>query len=68
MNDFLNPKSMTDTWGVWRGCDDYVTNSLASQFDLDTAWTGILLSFLFGSIVFAAGNMNACRSITLLCS
>jgi hypothetical protein len=57
MNDFLNPKSMT-TPGACAGVVMFVTNSLAFHFNLPTAWTGLLLSFLLGFIVFAAKNIG----------
>jgi len=57
MNDFLNPKSMT-TPGACAGIVMLITNALANQFSLPTAWTGIVLSFLLGFIVFAAENIT----------
>lgn len=50
--DFLDPKSML-TPGVAGSLTVLITGTLASQFGLPGNWTGLILSFLFGLMVWA---------------
>ena len=53
MKEFVNPKSML-TPGVAGGIAMLIANSLWLQFSLEPRWTGLILSFMFGLLVFAA--------------
>jgi hypothetical protein len=51
LDEFLNPKSML-TPGLAGALTMLITNTLATQFGLWPNYTGLLISFLFGSLVF----------------
>src|SRR5258708_4001030 len=55
-NEFLNPKSMV-TPGIAGGIIVLITNALRTQFQLPGNWSSLLLSFLFGTIVFGAATI-----------
>lgn len=52
-NEFLNPKSML-TPGIAGSLTTLFTNTLAAQFGCPPNYTGLVISFVFGLIVFAA--------------
>ena len=54
IESFLNPQSML-TPGILGALTMMVTNALALNFALPRAWTGIILSFVFGLLVFVTG-------------
>ena len=49
---FLNPKGML-TPGIAGAMTTLITASLASQFGLPAKWTGLLVSALFGLVVWS---------------
>src|SRR5437763_11205169 len=53
LKEFLNPHSML-TPGACGGITMLITNTLAAQFGAPPNYTGLMISFLFGLIVFAA--------------
>jgi hypothetical protein len=55
-DEFLNPKSML-TPGIAGGLTMLITNALVKQFDLPGSWTSLIVSFLFGLVVFAAPTL-----------
>jgi hypothetical protein len=61
-SEFLNPKSMV-TPGVAGGLTMLITNALAKQFDLPGNWTSLMVSFLFGLLVFGAALSIAQRLV-----
>ena len=56
IKEFLNPKSML-TPGLAGGITMMITNSLWVQFALPQKWTALLVSFLFGAIVFSVKSV-----------
>ncbi|UWF48919.1 hypothetical protein NYP20_27130 [Pseudomonas sp. N3-W] len=51
--EFLNPKSML-TPGIAGSLTMFITNTLVNQFGVPPNYTGLLISILFGLVVFAA--------------
>jgi hypothetical protein len=51
LDEFLNPKSML-TPGLAGALTMFITNSLAKQFGLAPNYTGLVISFLIGLLVF----------------
>lgn len=62
MKDFLNPASML-TPGLAGSMTMLITNALSVQFELTPSWTGLLISFLCGTLVFIAGVSLAQRLV-----
>jgi len=56
IKDFLNPKSML-TPGLAGGVTMMIANALWLQFSLPQKWTGLVISFLFGLLVFITENI-----------
>jgi hypothetical protein len=55
LSDFLNPNSMI-TPGAAGAFTMMITNTLCQQFtELHLGFTGLVVSFLFGAVVFGAG-------------
>lgn len=54
--EFINPKSML-TPGLAGGITMMIANTLWVQFALPQKWTALLVSFLFGAIVFSVKTM-----------
>src|SRR5262249_18678252 len=54
LDDFLNPKSML-TPGLAGALTMLVTNAMANQFGLKPNYTGLVISFLFGTVIFRSG-------------
>jgi hypothetical protein len=50
MEEFLNSKTML-TPGVAGGITTLITASMSSQFNFPGKWTGLVVSFLFGSFI-----------------
>ncbi len=63
-HDFLNPESMI-TPGVAGSITFALTNALTMQFNLPTRWTGIVISFMLGTIVFKAKKLPIWNKIVL---
>ena len=55
IEEFLNPKSML-TPGLAGGATMLITATLSSQFSLPGKWTALVLSFLLGTLSFAAAT------------
>ena len=55
--EFLNPKSMT-TPGAAGALTMLITNVLGAQFGLQRNYTGLIVSFLLGLIVFKAAHLS----------
>jgi hypothetical protein len=55
LDEFLNPKSML-TPGVAGALTMLITNALSSQFGLWPNYTGLVVSFTFGLIIFRAAS------------
>jgi hypothetical protein len=53
--DFLTPEAML-TPGVAGSMTMMITNALALNFAMSTAWTALVLSFVFGLLVLAAAK------------
>ena len=62
VKDFLNPKSML-TPGVAGSITMMIGNTMWVQFGLEPKWTGIVLSFLLGLLVFTAMEMTLWQRI-----
>lgn len=56
IKEFINPKSML-TPGLAGGITMMIANSLWVQFALPQKWTALVISFLFGAIVFSVKNL-----------
>ena len=50
-DDFLKPESMV-TPGIAGGITMVISNTLWVQFALERRWTGLVLSFALGAVVF----------------
>jgi hypothetical protein len=55
--EFLNPKSML-TPGVAGAMTMMITNTLHQQFGTPASWTGLIISFAMGLIVFTASTVS----------
>ena len=53
VDEFLNPTSML-TPGLAGSMTMLITNALSAQFELTPSWTGLVVSFLCGTIVLAS--------------
>jgi hypothetical protein len=55
LQEFLTPEAML-TPGVAGSMTMMITNALALNFDLSRAWTGLVLSFIFGILVLVSAK------------
>ena len=56
-DDFLKPESMV-TPGIAGGITMMISNTLWFQFALPQRWTGLVVSFALGMLVFIAGQLS----------
>lgn len=61
--DFLNPKSML-TPGVAGGFTMMIANTLWFQFGFPQKWSALLISFMFGLIVFVVKDVPRWQQVT----
>ena len=57
-DDFLKPESMV-TPGIAGGITMVISNTLWVQFALERRWTGLVLSFALGAVVFLGNRLPA---------
>jgi hypothetical protein len=62
LNQFLTPEAMI-TPGAAGALTMMITNALALNFDTHRALTGLVISFLFGALVFVAARSFLQRSV-----
>ncbi|MCK5052290.1 MAG: hypothetical protein KAS53_11250 [Candidatus Cloacimonetes bacterium] len=63
-HDFLNPESMI-TPGLAGSITFALTNALTMQLNLPVRWTGIVISFMLGTIVFKAKKLPIWNKLVL---